>query len=196
MAIKLPREGTKIREALERWVFDHAGEVAFTEFRALLGIRNKIVDPYVGRMLKRYGRKDGPPGSRARWVVDGRIASLIATDPDRPRLMNVEFDWSKVLDDADIKVRESETGGSAPSAIESTGQAPPPWRVGDEGWLDIPHNDVAHGARFRLTEKRTDGLSWRGVYLQWGRRRQHVPPPSPDRDYFFCDESVFRRERP
>lgn len=76
MAIKLPREGTQIREALNTWVLKYDGEISFSDFLAL--VSDSIhYGMYATKSLKRFGRKLGKSGDRSKWVVDGRVAIAI-----------------------------------------------------------------------------------------------------------------------
>jgi len=76
MAIKLPREGTQIREALNTWVLKYNGEISFSDFLATVSDSTRY-GMYATNCLKRFGRKLGKPGDRSKWVIDGRVAIAV-----------------------------------------------------------------------------------------------------------------------
>lgn len=76
MATKIPRKGTRIRAALEKWLHDYSGEVTFTEFIDVL-CRSRHYGMYPTAVLKRFGRKLGEPGDRTKWVINPQVADSL-----------------------------------------------------------------------------------------------------------------------
>lgn len=76
MSTKLPRRGTKIRAALERWLLDHDGKITFGEFSGILDCDRYGMWPT--KNLKRYGRKAGIPGDKSVWVMRPEVSAMLS----------------------------------------------------------------------------------------------------------------------